>query len=552
MIAFICALLIMSCSIFAFFTDMFSGNIDVYSGNTELAVDNVNVTRYADNGEGIVDRVLEDSVSTSANIANLNPGDAIDIRATVSCVGGNSAYVRGVLAMAFQTSQLAALRDKVAVYWLDDAESSPIDFDQAVAKDAVAATDEGSLPTNVHGSGTEGDPILGVVSDNYPADTTGTPAYSDRFVYAGLGDDFTVLCSGVKGENNVADSSGVYHGDGDYEDDGTVSEIFVHFGVYIIPEDMTWIEQNDPDDGSNLWQGTTIDLQISAEGLQYRNNHNNPGVPSWDSVNTAVKPIAFTESVITGYIDSSGDPGYEAGNAGDTFTFPLAEDLGKWRVLAVDPLDPTKKLIIKDLPLSEKEMSTDGQTGSAAAGQAIYFHTDQSTPYFLNETDDGYGRSQLKESIDNYYRNFVARTKARQYVLPVDLQLPTFNEWSNNANFSTYTDNGYYNDTRFETKHSVGIEQAFALSHGDIRTTMGVPVSQSHSPLLGGFTPVSVTLPSPWSYGITTNDYFIRSPRHYPLSNQGAALYWSNSLAAYASAGDPAWLARPALWIETP
>ncbi|MFT8927345.1 MAG: hypothetical protein ABF889_08090 [Bifidobacterium sp.] len=293
-------------------------------------------------------------------------------------------------------------------------------------------------------------------------------------------------------------------------------------------------------------------MQISAEGLQYRNNHNNPGVPSWDSVNTAVKPIAFTESVITGYIDSSGDPGYEAGNAGDTFTFPLAEDLGKWRVLAVDPLDPTKKLIIKDLPLSEKEMSTDGQTGSAAAGQAIYFHKDQSTPYFLNETDDGYGRSQLKESIDNYYRNFVARTKARQYVLPVDLQLPTFNEWSNNANFSTYTDNGYYNDTRFETKHSVGIEQAFALSHGDIRTTMGVPVSQSHSPLLGGFTPVSVTLPSPWSYGITTNDYFIRSPRHYPLSNQGAALYWSNSLAAYASAGDPAWLARPALWIETP
>jgi hypothetical protein len=200
---------------------------------------------------------------------------------------------------------------------------------------------------------------------------------------------------------------------------------------------------------------------------------------------------------------ASGTPKFSGTYTGTVnFTITVAPEAGEeitfagatWRILAPD-IDATvsgyQALIIKKAALSEKEMSSDGQTGSETAGKKIKFHESQGT-YFDSNGDNGYEHSLLKSSIDHYYNNFIANTPEVAYVNAVSLNNPTLTDY-NTAHNLTWTFNngewvkdalhpystGYARDTNFETTLTTtlkpaGAKQAFALSYGDIHTNMGL------------------------------------------------------------------------------
>lgn len=257
-----------------------------------------------------------------------------------------------------------------------------------------------------------------------------------------------------------------------------------------------------------------------------------------------LKPIRFTESTIAGYIDVSGDAGYQAGDAGDTFIFPddSTQTLGTWRVLAVSG---DRCLVLKEVALTQAEITAlplaSGVEAVDDSNQSIKFH-DSITTYFQNNGDNstGYGESKLKRVIDSYYRTKIAPLVS-DYVQTVDLQLPTSAAYFNKT--EVINDEGayggssignwaaYYNDKRFSTiVNDSGTQQAFALSHGDINKTMSLE-NYNTSALLSG-----------------TTDFWLRS-----IGNNG-----DNIMASYINATGAFNIqmavsnmatVRPALWI---
>jgi hypothetical protein len=179
-------------------------------------------------------------------------------------------------------------------------------------------------------------------------------------------------------------------------------------------------------------------------------------------------------------------------------------------------VDATKKLIIK-----YGDVYQTSQTSQASDFKTQYFYdsngTHSSTQYFVSENDTGYDSSFVKKEMDRYYNETIATTDIAPYIMPVNLDLPTFTRFTTEAitlfdprNVSILTPNpplttglnkdGFtfpswnwdnvkvtfpggseegwifyaYLDTRFKTLLTgnegtdKGKKQAFALSYGDL------------------------------------------------------------------------------------
>ncbi|MFT8640001.1 BspA family leucine-rich repeat surface protein [Bifidobacterium sp.] len=209
--------------------------------------------------------------------------------------------------------------------------------------------------------------------------------------------------------------------------------------------------------------------------------------------------LEFSESVIAGHIDST------RGNAGDTFSFP--GDSSRWRVLAVDG---DRRLVLKETALTDVEMGvgTSGvQTdiaflsstayGSLPAGWNLiptrqrgyfYFDSDGSNGYEDSGLQAGFG---LKAAIDYYYANTLAASAANSYVQAVKLNNPSLGTWNSDHGTGYGYDGltGLKDVVNGETSYaatldSSGSKQAFALSTGDLNSTMELAGS-GYSALLG-------------------------------------------------------------------
>ncbi|MDR1605656.1 MAG: hypothetical protein LBS41_00950 [Streptococcaceae bacterium] len=203
-------------------------------------------------------------------------------------------------------------------------------------------------------------------------------------------------------------------------------------------------------------------------------------VPQALYIESAAPKLAGTYTGTLTFTVNVSSPAFEVSSTvpGTEFTFAGSD----WRILATDidaSVPGNQALIIKKDALSEKEMSADGETGADTAGKAIKFHESQST-YFNSNGDNGYEHSLLKSSIDNYYDHFIANHSDTQYVQAVSLNTPTLDEFNtaNSKNWSYDNANGsegivWYKDTHFKTTLG-GSDYAFALSYGDINTTMGL------------------------------------------------------------------------------
>ncbi|MCH4177932.1 MAG: hypothetical protein LKF43_10640 [Streptococcaceae bacterium] len=259
--------------------------------------------------------------------------------------------------------------------------------------------------------------------------------------------------------------------------------------------------------------------------------------------------------------DKNGTP--EVTDAGDEVTLANAQ----WRILKVDD---NKALVIKVNALTEAEAGFSGLGSSSVAGTPYldngnlrvpflsstavgqldagsisgkrgyyYFDSDGSNGYensgatSYTSNDDVKYKYGLKGAIDYYYNSTIAPSYSN-YVLSVNLNNPdlsTFNS-KNTLNWSYNSGSWgvWYQDTDFETIYGSGTKQAFALSYGDINTTMGLSGSSSSTLL---------------SFG-SPNYFWLRSAGGY--CDYAGSVYigdfYYNSNVSYSLP------VRPALWIS--
>jgi uncharacterized repeat protein (TIGR02543 family) len=155
---------------------------------------------------------------------------------------------------------------------------------------------------------------------------------------------------------------------------------------------------------------------------------------------------------------------------------------GIWRPIAKAG---NSYLVVKASPLTTQEA-----TGTGAADS--YMTAFSTEPYYFQSDSDGlstYPGSAVKAAIAYYYANTLADGTADQFIHPVDLDLPTYDSFKNEQNFSDCAYNQWtwpnaYTDTRFATSLTDIIDndefgegqynpyqrQAFALSTGDINS----------------------------------------------------------------------------------
>jgi hypothetical protein len=189
-------------------------------------------------------------------------------------------------------------------------------------------------------------------------------------------------------------------------------------------------------------------------------------------------------------------PGLNVPNtaAGSEFNFAGS----KWRILKEDmnnnASDGKQALVIKVDALTNGET---GQAGTATDAVVVNFHdyTLQKT-YFDATGQNGYETSIPKKLIDYYYANTIDKSADVQYVLGVELNNPTFAQFSQGltwesgkGTYDSWQWNNYYTDRRFATTlNDQGTKQAFALSNGDINVNrLDNANDPQKSDLLAGF-----------------------------------------------------------------
>ncbi|MDR1567139.1 MAG: InlB B-repeat-containing protein, partial [Streptococcaceae bacterium] len=219
--------------------------------------------------------------------------------------------------------------------------------------------------------------------------------------------------------------------------------------------------------------------------------------------------------------------------------------------------DTTKKLIIRVT-----------KTDSPEPRNSFYASNSDET-YFNAEPDDtGYGRSNLKATIDVYYDEYLAAYSS--FIMPVNLDLPTFSKlasigptyflensgvsdwkwktngqpgWDDIAGKKFYGSYGYL-DTRFKTlltANKAGSltdkKQAFALSYGDLNS---LPLDDS-----GNWGSKAIL-----ASGIS-GDYYLRSPIEFNKAGVviGTGAFSNQARELYAEWSAP--VTVPALWIST-
>jgi uncharacterized repeat protein (TIGR02543 family) len=164
-----------------------------------------------------------------------------------------------------------------------------------------------------------------------------------------------------------------------------------------------------------------------------------------------------------------------------------------WRVLHVDP-DKNQYLVTRENALTADELLAANPTYVINDDKGVYFKAMTDHNYYSSESDTGYGNSLLKTTIDGYYDLKIKDTADADKVLPVTLNSPTVVQLRSNLpsgagsigtsdnNLTHYTWSNFYKDTRFATEVNInGQRMAFALSHGDLNTTLGLTASNANS-----------------------------------------------------------------------
>jgi hypothetical protein len=273
-------------------------------------------------------------------------------------------------------------------------------------------------------------------------------------------------------------------------------------------------------------RGSLKGNQIFADGISFF------GAPA--GTTTGVSQIL--------YFETTGNPRY-AGTYTDVLNFTIGIDTsldffevdeiaaGKefdfagatWRILAED-MDPNvlgnQALIIRITPLTNAEAKGVSDETAADNYQPYLRDSDRyfdSTSPYGNGYDAGTGNTNyLKGGLDYYYEHHLANVEDNaKYVNYVSLNNPTYDQFaqgkileSNSTgdapppiSATNWKYGNFCNDTNFNTTMG-GIKQAFALSYGDINTTIGLSFdSNNTNPLL--------------KLGTTDNDYFLRSAGSY-------------------------------------
>jgi hypothetical protein len=210
-------------------------------------------------------------------------------------------------------------------------------------------------------------------------------------------------------------------------------------------------------------------LHTKLEAVDYQEIDTLPDLPAemkslWRSQVPPTPPTPPTPTI----------PAFSVPNttAGSEFDFVGA----KWRILKEDmnndPKDGKQALVIKLAPLTNGES---GQAGTAMDIADVKFFESRMT-YFDTAGQNGYETSIPKAMIDYYYKNIIAKSADDQYVLGVDLNNPTFAQFSQGLTWDAGTGaydswhwNNFHTDRRFATTlNDKGNKQAFALSYGDI------------------------------------------------------------------------------------
>ncbi|MFT9008803.1 MAG: BspA family leucine-rich repeat surface protein [Bifidobacterium sp.] len=260
--------------------------------------------------------------------------------------------------------------------------------------------------------------------------------------------------------------------------------------------------------------------------------------------------IPFVESTVSGYIDAPGNAGYEAGDEGDTFAFP--GDTARWRVLK---RDGDRRLVIKEEALRASDVTnfipeSYGSAESTHANGSILVHFKEQYSeydtygqiyYFYTNSVTGYGDGscRLSKLIEDYYNVNIQGHEAEKFVMATDLHLPSFDTFKSGIAFSygnaieDFEWNSYYTETRFAATAGSGTKQAFALSIGDIRTTLGLP--SDLNPLLQSFSDMT--------------GYWLRSPAHHSKATTVSPL---PSNVSERHVRDETAAVRPAMWVEIP
>ncbi|MCH4169192.1 MAG: InlB B-repeat-containing protein [Streptococcaceae bacterium] len=168
---------------------------------------------------------------------------------------------------------------------------------------------------------------------------------------------------------------------------------------------------------------------------------------------------------------------------GDHICFNTADEEG-WRVLKESTNH--QFLVLKVHPLLDDEIIDAGRSDHwySTGYNDVPFHKDFDGYFKNGTTSTGYGESNLKYVIDNYYVNYI-EAEYSDYVLPVKLNLPTYSEFIGSGfngiangyndwhwNYDMEATDNFWQDTRFKTTISsdVADKKAFALSMGDIWT----------------------------------------------------------------------------------
>lgn len=218
--ALLATIVIITGSIFAFFSDVVNhdttitaGTLDLVKGTTEIYQNGDDVTTAVGNNNGIVE--------------NFNPGDVVTFSVPIKNEGSKSAWLRGNLAIT--GGAVAPIADASDTSTFAD---NFIVFSGSVAQSAAAGE-------------VGGDKDLSKISKNWTFDTT-----SATFVDSEPG----IINGNNKADDFEAESGAAYTAGTD-ANEGTLT-----YTIYFKPT------------AKNKWQGKDISIDFKAQAIQYRNN----------------------------------------------------------------------------------------------------------------------------------------------------------------------------------------------------------------------------------------------------------------------------------------
>lgn len=218
--ALLATIVIITGSIFAFFSDVVNhdttitaGTLDLVKGTTEIYQNSANVTTAVGNNNGIVE--------------NFNPGDVVTFSVPIKNEGSKSAWLRGNLAIT--GGAVAPIADASDTSTFAD---NFIVFSGTVAQSAAAGE-------------VGGDKDLSKISKNWTFDTT-----SATFVDSEPG----IINGNNKADDFEAEAGAAYTAGTD-ANEGTLT-----YTIYFKPT------------AKNKWQGKDISIDFKAQAIQYRNN----------------------------------------------------------------------------------------------------------------------------------------------------------------------------------------------------------------------------------------------------------------------------------------